>query len=599
MSRKLQKLFYIIDRKKYEIPVLVVIFLFVSVLDTFGIGLVGPFMGLVNRPELITDSAIIANLYQTLGFTTPSQFIISIGGLIIALFFIKVCFNFKMQEYIFKFSFSQTGSVMRRLLEAYLKTDYTFHLSRNTSVLIQTLILESQNFSQKILVPMLVSLSNLMVLGLLLCLLAWTSPIGTLSIVAVVLITYGITNLFKDRMRALAEDAAAAQSDMIRIVNHGLGSIKETHIIGCAPYFEEQITYEAKRYAMSMGTVMVFNNLPRFIIEALLVSFLIGFTLLVLIISGNTDSLTATLSVFAIASIRMLPASAAIVQATSSIRFNSYIIDKLYQDLIEAEDNRGTYALSSNHESTPSLPFQNTIDLSHISYTYPNIENRALNDISLQIQKGQSIGFIGQSGAGKTTLVDVILGLLIPKSGDLKVDGQSVYENLRGWQNLIGYIPQSIFLLDDTIEHNIAFGVPEEKINQERLRAAIAAAQLTDLIEQLPNGLQEKVGERGVRLSGGQRQRIGIARALYHQRDILVLDEATSALDNETEQLVSDSIQNLAGSLTMISIAHRLTTLKHCDRIYVLEQGKIIESGTYDEVVLKQPPPETPVSEIE
>ena len=204
----------------------------------------------------------------------------------------------------------------------------------------------------------------------------------------------------------------------------------------------------------------------------------------------------------------------------------------------------------------------------------------------MTIRKGESIALIGQSGAGKTTLVDVILGLLRPQSGDICVDGQSIYSDIRAWQNLVGYIPQSIFLIEDTIERNIAFGVHDHLIDAERLQKAIVAAQLSDLVDSLPNGVHTSVGERGARLSGGQRQRIGIARALYHEREILVLDEATAALDNETERLVTESIKALSGTKTMIIIAHRLTTVEHCDRVYYMKEGKITRAGSYEEVVL-------------
>ncbi|MER3475745.1 MAG: ABC transporter ATP-binding protein, partial [Leptolyngbya sp. ERB_1_2] len=210
----------------------------------------------------------------------------------------------------------------------------------------------------------------------------------------------------------------------------------------------------------------------------------------------------------------------------------------------------------------------------------------ALNQISLEIPKGKSIALIGRSGAGKTTLVDLILGLLIPDAGDIRVDGRSIYTDLRAWQNMLGYIPQSIFLTDDTIERNIAFGVPDHEIDQEKLQNAVRSAQLESLIEQLPEGLQTSVGERGARLSGGQRQRVGIARALYFEREILVLDEATSALDTETEQLVTEAIRSLAGTKTMIIIAHRLSTIQHCDRVYYLEQGQVAKAGSYEEVVV-------------
>jgi ABC-type multidrug transport system fused ATPase/permease subunit len=234
------------------------------------------------------------------------------------------------------------------------------------------------------------------------------------------------------------------------------------------------------------------------------------------------------------------------------------------------------------------MPFSYKLSLQNIIYQYPEVSTNAINNISFDIYKGQSIGLIGKSGSGKTTLVDIILGLLYPKSGDIQVDDVSIYQNLRAWQNLIGYIPQSIFLTDETIEKNIAFGVPDHLIDRTRLEKAIQSAQLEELMQQLPQGLKTEVGERGVRLSGGQRQRVGIARALYHERAILVLDEATSALDNETEKLVNESIKSLSGTKTMIIIAHRLSTIEHCDRLYLLGQGKILKSGTYQEVVVNQ-----------
>jgi len=234
------------------------------------------------------------------------------------------------------------------------------------------------------------------------------------------------------------------------------------------------------------------------------------------------------------------------------------------------------------------MAFTESVELKQITYSYPNTTKESIKDISFKIGKGESIGLIGKSGAGKTTLVDVILGLLEPTSGDLLLDGVSIYDNFRAWRNLIGYIPQSIFLMDDTVEKNIAFGVPDDLIDRQKVAKVIKMAQLTDLIDNLPDGLRTFVGERGVRLSGGQRQRIGIARALYHDSEILVLDEATAALDNETERLVSESIQHLSGIKTLIIIAHRLSTVEHCDQIYVLEGGRLARSGSYQEIVLNR-----------
>jgi ATP-binding cassette, subfamily B, bacterial PglK len=231
------------------------------------------------------------------------------------------------------------------------------------------------------------------------------------------------------------------------------------------------------------------------------------------------------------------------------------------------------------------MQFRESIVLDQVNYAYPSTSEVVLKNLSLSIQKGQAIALIGRSGAGKTTLVDIILGLLTPTQGDIQVDGESIYNDLRAWQNSIGYIPQSIFLMDDTLARNIAFGVPDRLIDYGRLDQAIQAAQLTELVADLPEGMETVLGERGVRLSGGQRQRVGIARALYHEREILVLDEATAALDNETEKLVNDAIKSLSGTKTLIIIAHRLTTIEHCDRVYLLEKGRVVKSGSYAEVV--------------
>jgi ABC-type multidrug transport system fused ATPase/permease subunit len=287
-----------------------------------------------------------------------------------------------------------------------------------------------------------------------------------------------------------------------------------------------------------------------------------------------------------------------LLQTLANLRYSTPVVDQLYFDLQEVEKASWSHIsevpqitpgakLMSKSQTAPSkLKFTDRIEVEELTFRYAADADLTLNHINLQIQKGQAIGLIGRSGAGKSTLVDVILGLLTPESGDIKVDGVSVLNDLRAWQSLIGYIPQSIFLMDQTIARNIAFGVADEHIDLHRLNRAVEAAQLSELVDQLPDGLDTFVGERGIRLSGGQRQRIGIARALYHEREILILDEATSALDNETEALVSQAIQSLSGTKTMIIIAHRLSTIEHCDRIYLLEKGQVVKSGSYQEVVL-------------
>jgi ATP-binding cassette, subfamily B, bacterial PglK len=382
---------------------------------------------------------------------------------------------------------------------------------------------------------------------------------------------------------------------MIRLINHGMGGLKETRVIGCEPYFESKMEAQISQFSVSGSLALSFSNLPRYVIEAFLITFLIIFTFLFISANqGNVQNLSSVLGIFALASIRLLPAVGNLLSSINGIRYNAYSLDRIYLDLKELEDtnmSKASKSIIAESRSSAStgivLPFRDRIILEDVVYHYPNTASKSLDQVSLVIKKGESIGLIGKSGAGKTTLVDVILGLLTPQDGDIKVDNASIYNDLRAWQNLIGYVPQSIFLIDDTLERNIAFGIHDQLIDHQRLDGAIVAAQLEELVEQLPNGLNTMVGERGVLLSGGQRQRVGIARALYHEREILVFDEATAALDNETEGLVTEAIKSLIGIKTMIIIAHRLSTIEHCDRIYQLEQGRITKSGSYQDVVLK------------
>ena len=599
MLRYISKILYVVTGKKKNLLLMVFVFISVSLLDTIGIGLIGPFMSLATSPEVIAQKQWLNSLYIYWGFQSPYQFISALGICVILIFYVKSYLNFLMQGYIFKFSLNQWGKLVERLLKVYLAADYTFYLQRNTSSILQILLVETGHFSNSILIPLLVSISNATVLLFLLGLLAWTSLPATIAVLGIILLTFLIANLFKDRMSRWNQEGSEAQNLLIQAVNHSMGGIKETKVIGCESYFEKQIAQHTKTYANLIGSVLVFGNLPRILIEAFLITFLIGFTSIFLFSGQEPQKLISVLSVFAIASIRMLPAASALLGSTATVRSYQYVVDKLYLDLKEAEVEKKetlskAHVYQNDNVAKPlelnqrALDFSRQITLDQVSYTYPGATSPSVQDISLIVEKGQAIALIGKSGAGKTTLVDIILGLLQPQSGSIEVDGVSVYKDLRQWQNLIGYIPQSIFLMDDTVERNIAFGVPDGQIHATRLRQAVEAAQLSQLISELPDGLQTKLGERGVRLSGGQRQRIGIARALYHEREVLVLDEATAALDNETEQLVNDSIKALSGTKTLIIIAHRLTTVEHCDRIYQMEKGTIVKEGSYREVVLNE-----------
>jgi ABC-type multidrug transport system fused ATPase/permease subunit len=570
------------------------LFLLASLLESLGIGLIGPFISLATAPESIERMSSLSWIYERLGFRSNIQFIIFFGISIICILYIKAVLTFAVQSYVFHFGFEQQVNLRRRLLHAYLTVPYTFHLRQNTAVLIQNIINETSKFANNVLMPALVAFSNIAVTFALVLLLFITDFAATAVILLAMLLAFFVLYQFKSKVARWGKDASEADTEMIRIINHSLGGVKETKVIGCELYFESQLAQQADKYKRATAGFNTIAILPRHLIESLLVTFLVLFTSVSLLSNKAPQELAATLGVFGMASFRLLPSVSNLMNSFNAIKHSTYVIDKLYLDLIELKEIGGyresklpqnSGKNSSLEIHTSSVKFNQSIKLEDIVYRYPDTLEPALKNLSLEIIKGQSIGLIGKSGAGKTTLVDVLLGLLEPESGNIKVDDIPVRNNSRTWQNLLAYIPQSIFLIDDTIENNIAFGVPEELIDRQRLQKAIRAAQLTDLIEHLPEGVNTVVGERGVRLSGGQRQRIGIARALYHERQVLVLDEATAALDHETESFVTESIKALGRSKTVIIIAHRLSTIEHCDCIYMLEKGQVVKTGTYQQVV--------------
>lgn len=595
MTQFLPKFLYLTKGYHKSLVMMAFLFLFISGLEVFGTGMVGPFIAVATNPDLVKGNYWLNLIYQQMNFSSEQQFLIVLGALVLIAFYIKAFLSFEGQKAVFKFGYTLKAELSYKLLKAYLKAPYSFHLRINSAALIQDVIGTTDSVCIGVVMPLLTAISN-SVITLALFLLLVRANVTALALIILLLpVVIGLMKLLRSRLSLWNKEGWDASAKMIRILNHGLGGLKETRVIGCESYFENQMKEQTKRYAQNLTLAQGYGNLPRFVIEAFMITFLVGFTLLFL--NFNQDSgqnLTAVLGIFALASIRLLPAISNLVSNINVFRSNTFAIDKLFFDLKEIEEGKILPAGFSYSESLPAnssasfLSFRDHIILDNVTFHYPNTSKKSLDKISLTVRKGQAIGLIGKSGAGKTTLVDVLLGLLIPQSGDIKVDGVSVYSNLRAWQNMLGYVPQTIFLIDDTLERNIAFGVPDQLIDQNRLWKAIEMAQLIEVVAQLPDGIKTVVGERGVLLSGGQRQRVGIARVLYHEREILVFDEATAALDNETEQLVTEATKTLSGRKTIIIIAHRLSTIEHCDRIYQLEQGRILKSGNYQEVVLNQ-----------
>lgn len=591
MNQFLSKFLYVTKGRYQALIYLIFVFLLMAMLELISLGMVGPFIAIATNQSIIHENYWTNLLFKQLNFGSDRQFLLGLGFAVILIFYIKSFVSFSAQKSVFDFGFKLQAELMAKLLHSYLAAPYTYHLNKNSSTIIKSIIHETSAFCTELTMPLLTCISNGIVITALLILLIKTDAMAMVIILGILIIAMTLFHFSKDKLSRWGKEFSESQTEMIQTISHSLGGLKETRVIGCENYFENQMQLATKKYKSSASNAIGFSNLPRYIIEAFLITFLIGFSILYVVVNQNrTENLTSILGTFAIASIRLLPAVGNLFSAINGIKYKSYALDNLYADLKELDnldqeqiDRSLNRQLNSDRKS---LSFNNEMRIEKVKYQYPQANRLALNEISLTLKKGESIGLIGKSGSGKTTLVDVILGLLQSESGDIKVDGESIYTNLRSWQNTIGYVPQSIFLIDDTLERNIAFGVQDGAIDRVRLNNAIQSAQLVDLVEQLPHGTQTTIGERGIMLSGGQRQRIGIARALYHEREILVFDEATAALDNETEALVTESMKALSGKKTMIIIAHRLSTLEHCDRIYQLENGKIIRVGSYEEVVL-------------
>ncbi len=600
MQAYFAKFFYVLSGRRRQLALLMVFAVFSSVLEAVGLGMVGPFIAVATdaaRSQPLID--FVKELLTRLGRSNPSNsdVLLILGSAVILAFYVKSYLGFSVQRYIHRFGAMQRRWIAARLMYSYSRAPYTYHLQHNSAELVQTVVNETEVFSQMALLPLLFAFSNLLMILAIVTLLILTNAMAVFAVAGILGLSFGILQTFKTRIGQWGRDRNESFEKSIQILNDSFGGVKEIRVLGCEPYFEQQVDREFKRYAISGSSFYSFSNLPRYLMESFVITFLVSFTWAFLAINGESGNLNSVLGIFAMASVRMLPCVGTVVSGANQVRYAGSALDKIYFALKQLETLPGgnMMSLGSSPEtwmgSRPAiapLSFKNEVEVSSIVYRYPEILEPALDKISFTFKRGEAIALIGRSGAGKTTLVDLILGLLTPESGDIKVDGVSIYGQLRSWQQLVGYVPQTIHLTEDTLMRNIAFGVADHLINHEQLQRALEAAQLVELADRLPQGINTMVGERGMRLSGGQRQRVGIARAIYHDRQILVLDEATAALDNETESLVSDAVKALGGEKTLIIIAHRLTTIKHCDRVYQIDSGKIISTGTYDSVVIGQ-----------
>ena len=541
------------------------------ILETVGIGLVVPAIALLVENDLASMYPKTRPVLHMLGNPTQTQLVSGGMGALVGIYLIKNTFLAYLTWRQSRFANEVRVQLSQRLFTTYLRQPYTFHLQRNSAQLIRN-VHESASFQTAVFQSMMLVTEGLVLAGIA-TLLLMVEPVGALIVMLVLgSVSWAYQRVTRRHILRWGElrmhhDGLATQHTL-----QGLGGAKDIKLLGREGDFLSQFLLHNTQSARAKTSLTTLQAFPRLWLELLAVTGLAMLVLVMLAQGREAASIVPTLGLFAVAAFRLVPSVNRILMSVHALRHCLPPINTIYEELQLAAPEP---SLHTNRTSG----FQTRIDLSNISYTYPDAMAEALQGLCLTIRKGETIGFIGPSGAGKSTLVDVILGLLTPSAGGVVVDGQDIQLNLRDWQDQIGYVPQSIYLTDDTLRRNVAFGLPDEQIDDVAVKHAIRASQLEQFVGSLPYGLETVVGERGVRLSGGQRQRIGIARSLYHDPAVLVLDEATSALDTAAESGVMQAIMALRRSKTILIVAHRVSTVAHSDRVYRLEKGRIAEEG--------------------
>jgi len=576
-------LFFLSKREKFEAVGLLLLMLIASVFEAIGIALIFPLIAVISDPEAIRTQESLAYLYSISEFGTVREFMLWLVGVVFAVYLLKYVYLALLYYIQYRYIFRLQEQLSVRLFSAYLRSPYTYHLKKNSAELLRNVNSEVLWIFSGVLIPALTSLIEVMIVVIILAVLVVTSLLPTIAAVAILGgASFGFYLFIRKRAATIGQVQQAYNGEMIKWVNQGLGGIKETKILHRESYFIDAYANNSRGYARAMRYLRTLSEFPRLMIEGLVFGGILLTIGSMLYSSQNVVNIVPTLGLFAMASVRLMPSINRILTGLTSIRYYSASVNKVYSDLVDLEIKDQDRPSKDGFHESPGISFEKEIVIANVSYSYPDSRESSLTDVSLTIERGHSIALVGTSGAGKTTLVDIILGLLTPPAGRVLVDGIDIDLNIADWQKKIGYIPQPIYISDDTIARNVAFGVLDDDISSEKVWRALRAAQLDQFVCELAGGLDSSLGENGISLSAGQRQRIGIARALYNDPEILVLDEATAALDNETELEITKAIVALGRSKTVIAIAHRLSTVKSFDRIYLMKNGAIVAADNFD-----------------
>lgn len=587
MTKLLLNFWFLFDKKnKRKIFFLFFLVLTGTFAEIVGLGAIIPFLIALSKPEMVQNNFYFKKLYEWISPNTYNEFMIIMGLIIIVIFILQNLYLLFGRYYKFKFSTLVHYEFTSKLFRSYLKSPYSFHLRRNSSQLLRN-IGAIQSIITGILLPVITIVTDLLLIISVLLILMVIDIISSLIVfgfICTILVLYFL--LIKKKIKSFGKRQYIINEVLIKQFNQGLGSIKESKILGREHFFDKIYSthlYEFDKMSKWQQTV---SALPSLITQTAVVILVLLLMFIAIARGLHLEAIFISLSFFGMASIRLIPALSRMNASAILIRFYTPGFEEIYPDLKLAMSHRDP--IDTNNISK-SLMFQKDLKIENVSFSYEESNKPVLKQISLTIPKNSTVALVGETGSGKTTLMDIILGLLLPQKGCVSVDGVNISTYLTSWHQKVGYIPQQIYLMDDTIRANIAFGIPDEEVNLENVTSAIQLAQLEEFINDLPEGLKTIIGERGVRISGGQRQRIGIARALYNNPEVLFMDEATAALDNETERAFMNAIDSFRGKRTLIIIAHRLSTVRNVNTIFFLSKGELIASGSYNNLLEECP----------
>lgn len=580
-----KKLLYLLSRKERKQAILLLLMiLMMALLDMIGVASILPFMAVLTNPELIETNSILNFIFQSssiFGVENKNQFVFLLGLVVFVLLIVSLAFKALTNYAQTLFITMREYSIGKRLVEGYLNQPYSWFLNRNSADLGKSILSEVGMVIGMGIQPMITLIAHGAVVVALITLLIINDPLLTLISGVALGGAYALIYIFtRNYLKKIGQERLEANEARFTILSEAFGASKEIKLGRLENIYVNRFDNPAKTFAKHQASVKIISQLPRFALEAVAFGGMLLLSLYFMFQSGAFINAIPVIALYAFAGYRLMPALQNIYVAFTQLRFAGPALDTLHKDLKNLNSVKSI-------ELKDSVKFDNSISLDQIYYHYPNSSNHVLKNIKLNIPARSKVGIVGSTGSGKTTTVDIILGLLQANRGSLKVDEKIINSsNIRSWQSCIGYVPQQIYLADDTIEANIAFGISKKNINQQQIENVAKIASLHEFVSnELPDKYQTIIGERGVRLSGGQRQRIGIARALYQSPKLLIFDEATSALDNVTEQVVMKALNNLDKNITVILIAHRLSTVQKCDTIFLIENGEVKAKGSFNELL--------------